>query len=1060
MLRIERSHDEGVGPTLTLRLDGDSGPTTATVRLPSLAVSTWEQESIRWFLEDFRLFPADPAPAVAAAAAALIERLGGALFEALFTTTPEGRALWATARGGLADLDWEIDADLAGDVPVPFEMLREPGTGVRPALVARSFTQVVRRPSAAEPVTLSGPLRVLLVVARPQADLDVPFRSIAGRLVRHAAEHGPHIDVLRPPTFEALTERLRRAAAAGEAYQLVHFDGHGLFGPVEGEPEGYAVFEDPDRHGNQRLVSGTRLGEELAANGVRALVLNACRSGRSDSSPAGTVYASLARRCVDAGLTAVVAMRYDIYVSTATAFVARLYDLLFQGRSLPDAVLAARAGLASDTVHGEWLVPVILQSATVSVEPSAAALVPAPTAATGFVGRDDLTITIDRTFDTGPAVLLWGAAGVGKSALAADFAAWYRTSRGVDGPAVVWRLDGDRAALLAGIASRAALREPAIWVWESLESTASWPDADRQVLAGIVAGLADGPVKLLLTGRERASWLPGTVRRIQVRPLSSAEGDELAGSADVWTAAYRDFCGGYPEVIRWAVESRPVLPPIGDRPPEAVAARSAAASAHLAGLSPEQRSTMCLVLPFRAVVSAYHLTRMREFMGLPRVAYAAVAAVLDEVADLGWLTRLDAEHYALHPYLRAALYRLAGDTGQAPEDIEQAFGRCFRDFGHGLFWSYSFGNPAVLDIIALEEPELLHSFELALAADRADDVFGPLQALRMLYERRHRDDEWYALAARLAPGLLDPRSLVPRADVALADASLHGLLLDYAGALARHRADPVAYEAVASALRAFAESLDGTDRGLRTVGLRSQAVRLLRSSAIDDLRQGLDLAHRVGDTALEISALVDLSHAYRHDGDFERAELCLDEAFALVPESDTRHYVRILDAFGALRLRQFDSLADADARRLGRQLADAGHVGRFEVPITAEQLPFLRSAYAYYTAALRRQPDADPASVASLHHQLAGIAGKFALWADADAHYRMAIAGHDQAGDLLRGAQSRGDFANHLVHRGERYAEALLYARAAYADLLTLDEVPDELLERARDLVAELAEKA
>ena len=53
------------------------------------------------------------------------------------------------------------------------------------------------------------------------------------------------VDVLRPPTFEALGDRLRAAVAEGIPYAAVHFDGHGTilnpFGAAR--HTGYLVFE-------------------------------------------------------------------------------------------------------------------------------------------------------------------------------------------------------------------------------------------------------------------------------------------------------------------------------------------------------------------------------------------------------------------------------------------------------------------------------------------------------------------------------------------------------------------------------------------------------------------------------------------------------------------------------------------------------------------------------------------------------------------------------------------------------------------------------------------------
>ena len=75
-----------------------------------------------------------------------------------------------------------------------------------------------------------GPIRILLVICRPGGNEDVPFRSVAARLIKglsESAREAFQLDVLRPPTFEQLAKVLRAAKTRGEPYHLLHFDGHG-----------------------------------------------------------------------------------------------------------------------------------------------------------------------------------------------------------------------------------------------------------------------------------------------------------------------------------------------------------------------------------------------------------------------------------------------------------------------------------------------------------------------------------------------------------------------------------------------------------------------------------------------------------------------------------------------------------------------------------------------------------------------------------------------------------------------------------------------------------------
>jgi hypothetical protein len=51
------------------------------------------------------------------------------------------------------------------------------------------------------------------------------------------------VTLLIPPTFPALQQELTRASKAGQPYDVVHFDGHGIYNARVGL--GQLCFEDP-----------------------------------------------------------------------------------------------------------------------------------------------------------------------------------------------------------------------------------------------------------------------------------------------------------------------------------------------------------------------------------------------------------------------------------------------------------------------------------------------------------------------------------------------------------------------------------------------------------------------------------------------------------------------------------------------------------------------------------------------------------------------------------------------------------------------------------------------
>jgi len=282
---------------------------------------------------------------------------------------------------------------------------------------------------------------------------------------------------------------LRAAKAAGQPYHIVHFDGHGLY--AELQPNGVSfnrlLFSDnrPGKHGyiafenaalpdNLELISGLQLGALLVETQTPVLVLNACRSAHADAAPlpeqgeAGVrvdasvgsdshsqvrALGSLAQEVMDAGVSGVVAMRYNVYVVTAAQFVADLYAALTQGQSLGEAVTLGRKQLAAQPLRTiaydpiplqDWPVPIVYEAAPIQLFPKQRQTAPLnislqlptsnlqspedglpPRPDVGFYGRDETLLALDRAFDTQNVVLLWAFAGSGKTTTAVEFARWY-----------------------------------------------------------------------------------------------------------------------------------------------------------------------------------------------------------------------------------------------------------------------------------------------------------------------------------------------------------------------------------------------------------------------------------------------------------------------------------------------------------------------------------------------------------------------------------------------------------------------------------------------------------
>jgi len=412
-------------------LEGDGLPRQAARSDFEFRFSDQEQENLRWYLEDYLQHVDPPAPQIAAAVERRMIEVGVGLFKAVFQSSDDARDLWATLRARLEETRVEIITEVREAASVPWELIRDPKTDVPLALRARSFVrahptpvQVPKIPDRAEA------LRILLVICRPGRGDDVPFRSVASRILKGLGAKARklfELDVLRPATFEKLAEAVKKKHAAGEPYHVVHFDGHGAFVDVERlfdawgksptdealqealrelgiefdparfSPEliypqprrpgkrGYLVFENPASDRNLRLVDGTELGQLLAGSGVPVLVLNACKSAYAEAPEAPEqaprdvhaqvrAFGTLAQEVMDSGVTGVVAMRYNVYVVTAAQLVADLYAALVEGQTLGEALSAGRRQLAANPLRAIAYQPRPLQDWPVPVVYEAAPL--------------------------------------------------------------------------------------------------------------------------------------------------------------------------------------------------------------------------------------------------------------------------------------------------------------------------------------------------------------------------------------------------------------------------------------------------------------------------------------------------------------------------------------------------------------------------------------------------------------------------------------------------------------------------------------------------------------
>ena len=434
-------------------------------------------EELRWYLEDYLLAPfgvwQDRGPAVRDKLAGWGDEVFGSVFGGGPARFAYERArdrglevVFRSAEPGLLGLPWELMRDGSGPVAL--------GKGG----ISRSLPVADRAGTLEVP---GGRLRVLMVISRPSGTEDVGYQMVARPLLQRLEAVRGEVDltVLRPPTFDALRDAVTGAAAAGEPFHVVHFDGHGVMpgrsgsggaatarpGMMSGAGEGVLAFEQPG--GGTDLVGASKVAAVLAEGRVPVVVLNACQSGAVGKE----LEASVATALLQAGCAAVVAMAYSVYAVAAAEFMAAFYETLFTGDSVARAVTAGRRRLFDHEGRpsrkggmplADWLVPVhylrrdvffpqartLRPAAAPSLDDAldqirAAASEPAeaqdPLAAADgvFVGRDDLFYQLETAARLQRVVLLSGPGGTGKTELAKGFARWWRDTGGTDDPRLV-----------------------------------------------------------------------------------------------------------------------------------------------------------------------------------------------------------------------------------------------------------------------------------------------------------------------------------------------------------------------------------------------------------------------------------------------------------------------------------------------------------------------------------------------------------------------------------------------------------------------------------------------
>jgi len=338
---------------VTRVLDSPVGPTGPEEFVPPDVASV--TNLIQGLRDLRRITPVHPeVPNGAASPSAAIKAFGTLLFEALFTGAVESAlrsSLHVTVKhneGLRLRLRFAGTPDL---ISLPWELLYDP---VRRRFPCRQddfpTVRVVDVPEPIAPLTLSGPIRMLVAISSP---IDLPPLDVEAEWQRLTTTLEPLIDSRQlelERLSQATLEALRVAATDGE-FHVFHFIGHGGVDPESGE--GLLAFSGP--MGRAQLEPCSHVADLLGNSPIELAVLNSCEGGRVT---AVDPYGSSALTLVEHGIPAVVAMQFEISDVAATAFSGVLYEHVTAGAGIDVAVTLARQAIltASPT---EWSTPVL-----------------------------------------------------------------------------------------------------------------------------------------------------------------------------------------------------------------------------------------------------------------------------------------------------------------------------------------------------------------------------------------------------------------------------------------------------------------------------------------------------------------------------------------------------------------------------------------------------------------------------------------------------------------------------------------------------------------------------
>jgi len=291
---------------------------------------------------------------------AVARSFGGRLFKSVFGTEVREFLHRSLDLAGEKGLGLRIRLRLTAPelVVLPWEYLYDPS--FNNFLVLSVHTPLVRYlelPQRIQPLTVTPPLRILVMISSPvdyrelevaELDVDQEWTKLNKALADLQRKRLVELQRMPKATLSDLRKQLRQGT-----YHIFHFIGHGGFD--ERTQDGVLLLEDEARRG--RRVSGHDLATQLHNHSsLRLAILNACEGARTSRDD---IFAGTAQGLVQQGMSAVIAMQFEITDKAAITFAEEFYTALADGYPVDAALVDARVAIRTDGNDVEWGTPVL-----------------------------------------------------------------------------------------------------------------------------------------------------------------------------------------------------------------------------------------------------------------------------------------------------------------------------------------------------------------------------------------------------------------------------------------------------------------------------------------------------------------------------------------------------------------------------------------------------------------------------------------------------------------------------------------------------------------------------